>query len=174
MNFDLDNWKNQIIEFVNQKIRSNQIKITDFKEIIEKYRELSLETQKLLEYVYKNAPEEEKKEFYKLYQKFLYQNAGEMVEELRRLGNDFKKNKSYENIIKSLNDQSFRIMERTRYVQRSEVQYMIMRIFVVNKKEFPELLSNVFNPVYSDELFKTFIYSFLSAILTEKEQGGGE
>ncbi|MEM4589278.1 MAG: hypothetical protein QXL73_04695, partial [Thermoplasmata archaeon] len=82
--------------------------------------------------------------------------------------------KNYEKVVDAFSNQAFRIMERVRHSQRSEVQYLITRIFVANKKEIPSLLVKAFNPIYSDELFKTFIYSFLSGILGETKEGGEE
>jgi hypothetical protein len=93
-----------------------------------------------------------------------------MVNKLNKLGYALKEDNNYKDVVSALKNQAYRIIEKTRHAQRSEVQYMIFRIFIVNKKEIPYLLSKAFNPIYSDELFKTFIYSFLSGILGE----GGE
>ncbi|MCS7214482.1 MAG: hypothetical protein NZ927_09760, partial [Candidatus Calescibacterium sp.] len=129
------------------------------------------ELQKILEYAARNSKGEDKDKIWKLYMKFSQKNAGRMVEELGKLGFALKNDK---NLVDDLSRQSFRILEKTRHAQRSEVQYLITRIFAANKIEIPYLLSQVFNPSYSDELFKTFIYSFLGGVLSNKQNGGEE
>jgi hypothetical protein len=93
-----------------------------------------------------------------------------MVNKLNKLGYALKEDNNYKDVVSALKDQAYRIIEKTRHAQRSEVQYMIFRIFIVNKKEIPYLLSKAFNPIYSDELFKTFIYSFLSGIFRKSRR----
>ena len=170
MNFDFESWKKQLTEYLTEQIKTNNISYESLKNVISKYNNLKLDLQQILEYAYKNAKGRDKDNIYKLYKDFSYQNASDMVNNLSKLGYALKKNENYEKVVSALQDQAYRIIEKTRHAQRSEVQYMIFRIFIVNKKEIPYLLSKAFNPIYSDELFKTFIYSFLSGILGE----GGE
>ncbi len=172
MNFE--NWKEQFINYLQEKIKNNQINYEDFNEAVKEYKDLSFEIQKILEYAYKNASGKDKDELYKLYKKFSLENAGEMFEKLNKLGYALKNDNNYKNVVSALSDQAYRIMEKTRHAQRDEVQYMITRIFVVNKKEIPLLLSKAFDPIYPNDLFKTFIYSFLSGILGETKEGGEE
>jgi hypothetical protein len=174
MNFDFESWKKQLIEYLTEQIKTNNMSYESLKNVISTYDKLKLELQNILEYAYKNAKGGDKDNIYKLYKDFSYQNASDMVNNLSKLGYALKKNKNYEKVVSALQDQAYRIIEKTRHAQRSEVQYMIFRIFIVNKKEIPHLLSKAFNPIYSDELFKTFIYSFLSGILEEAEEGGEE
>ncbi len=171
---DLKSWKEQFINYLQEKIKNNQISYDEFENAIKIYQDLSSDIQKILEYAYKNARSSDKEKLYKLYKKFSLENAGEMFEKLNKLGYALKKDNDYEKVVSALSDQAFRIMEKTRHAQREEVQYMITRIFVVNKKQIPELLSMAFSPNYPDDLFKTFIYSFLSGILGEKTKGGEE
>ncbi|CUT04175.1 hypothetical protein [Candidatus Chrysopegis kryptomonas] len=168
---DLKSWKEQFINYLQEKIKNNQINYESFNEAVKEYQDLSFEIQKILEYAYKNAKGKDKEELYKLYKKFSLENAGEMAEKLNKLGYALKNDSNYKYIVSALSDQAYRIMEKTRHAQRDEVQYMITRIFVVNKKQIPELLSRAFNPTYPDDLFKTFIYSFLSGILGETKGG---
>ncbi len=174
MNFDIKKWKEELLTYLMEQVKNNQINSEDFERAVKEYKDLSIEIQDILEYAYKNAKGKEKDELYDLYQNFSLENAGKMVEKLRGLGYSLRNDNNYRNVVSALSDQAFRIMERTRHAQRSEVQYMITRIFVANKKEIPLLLTKAFNPIYSDELFKTFIYSFLSGILEEKTKEGGE
>jgi uncharacterized membrane-anchored protein YjiN (DUF445 family) len=168
---DLKSWKEQFITHLQEKIKNNQINYKEFEDAVKSYQSLSFEIQKILEYAYKNAQGKDREELYKLYENFSLENAGEMAEKLNKLGYALKNDNDYEKVVSALSDQAYRIMEKTRHAQRSEVQYMITRVFVVNKKEIPELLSRAFNLDYSDELFKTFIYSFLSGILGETKGG---
>lgn len=170
---------NEIIEKLKNEIKNNSINEENFKNACKKYKDLGIELQKIIEYGAKNATGKEKETLEKLYKDFSRQNIATLVDRLRRLGYSLKlkskkdKDKGYEKVRSALSDQAFRIMERTRHAQRSEVFYMIARIFVVNEKEIPLLLAQAFNPVYSDEVFKTFIYSFLSGILGEETSEGG-
>ena len=92
-----------------------------------------------------------------------------MYEKLRKVGRRLRKNNK--NVAKAFESQAYRLMEKTRLALRSEVEYMILRIFAANKKRMPQVLAKAFNPIYPDEVFKVFIYSFLSGIL---EKGGEE
>jgi hypothetical protein len=170
MNFDFESWKKQLTEYLTEQIKTNNISYESLKNVISKYNNLKLDLQQILEYAYQNAKGGDKDNIYKLYKDFSYQNASSMVNKLNKLGYALKEDNNYKDVVSALQDQAYRIIEKTRHAQRSEVQYMIFRIFIVNKKEIPYLLSKAFNPIYSDELFKTFIYSFLSGILGE----GGE
>lgn len=158
-----------ILNYLQEKVKNNQY--DGFEDIIEEYKNLAFDIQKILEYAAKYSSGKTKDELIKLYERFSYDYAGEMVERLRRLGYALRSDK---NVKDAFSDQAFRIMEKVRHSQRSEVQYLITRIFVANKKEVPNLLAKAFNPVYSNELFKTFIYSFLSGILGETKEGGEE
>jgi len=172
MNFDIKKWKEEILNYLQEKVKNNQYE--GFEDIIKEYKNLAFKIQEILEYAVKYTAGEEKEKLRKLYKKFSYDNAGEMVERLRSVGYALKSDKSYKDVVDAFSNQVFRIMERVRHSQRSEVQYLITRIFVANKKEIPSLLVKAFNPIYSDELFKTFIYSFLSGILGETKEGGEE
>lgn len=170
MNFNIKEWKKNLLNYLKEKVKNNQY--DDFENIVKEYKNLGFEIQEILEYAVKYTPGEEKERLQKLYEKFSYDNAGEMIERLRSLGYAFRYDKNYKNVVDAFQDQAFRIMERVRHSQRSEVQYLTTRIFVANEKEIPILLTKAFNPIYSDELFKTFIYSFLSGILGETKEGG--
>jgi len=161
-------------DYLQEKIKSNDIKYDDFKNVVEAYRELSFEIQKILEYASKYSEGKDKDKLWKLYRDFSMQNVGDMHERLRKLGYSLRNDKDYRNVVSAIQDQAYRIMEKTRHALRSEVEYMILRIFVANKKEVPPLLAKAFKPVYPDEIFKVFIYSFLSGILGETKEEGGE
>ncbi|MCX8191146.1 MAG: hypothetical protein N3D78_03125 [Candidatus Aenigmarchaeota archaeon] len=173
-NLDFKEWRGDLTNYLSGKIKSGEISYEDFSKAVKEYETLGLELQQILEYAARNSKGEDKDEIWKLYMKFSQKNAGRMVEELGKLGFALKNDKNCKNLVDDLSRQSFRILEKTRHAQRSEVQYLITRIFAANKIKIPYLLSQVFNPSYSDELFKTFIYSFLGGVLSEKQNGGEE
>lgn len=169
---DFEGWKKQLIDDLQEKIKNNQINYDDFKSAVDVYNGLAFDLEKVLEFAARNSAGGNKEKMWKLYYDFSIKNVAEMCDKLNKLGYAIRNDKNCKNIVSTLNDQSFRIIEKTRHVLRSEVEYMIMRIFVANKKEIPPLLSKAFNPVYPDEIFKVFIYSFLSGILGETKEGG--
>jgi hypothetical protein len=171
-NFNMDEWKKQIVNHLQEKIKSNHLNYEDFKNIISAYQDLALEFQKILESAWKLSKGEDKEKFRRLYAKFSNDIAGELTEQLYRIGRNLKKEE--EKLTSTFNNIGYRILERTRLGLRDEVCYMIVRAFYTNNKEVPEKLAEAFKPVYSEELFKTFIYSFLSGILGETKTEGGE
>lgn len=167
-NFDKD------LEELKTEIKNNRITEERFKQTLKNYGDLRFEIQNLLDYAVRTTKGKEKDKLDRLYKNFANVNAGEMAKKLRDLGYSIGMDQSYDDVKKALSDQAYRIMERTRHAQRSEVFYMIGRIFVINKRQFPPLLAQAFSPIYSDEVFKIFIYSFLSGVLIEEKEGGVE
>ncbi len=104
---------------------------------------------------------------YNLYKKWALKNSSDLIDKLRKLGERMREKKeikeAFDNII-------FRIMEQVRLGKRDSVYYMMFRVFKANEEKFPEELVEPFKPVYSDELFKVMIFSFLSGIM----KGGKE
>lgn len=169
---DLYSLNKEFLKELEGKIKNNQINYEDFKKVIEEYKKLSFEIQKILEYAYKNARGKDKEKLYELYQNFSLENAGKLAEKLRNIGFELKNNKDlyerfYDKKKKSPKGITYRIMELTRLGKKSEVFFTLLNEF--QGAYFPKELAHAFNPVYPDELFKTFIYSFLSGILGEKE-----
>jgi|UniRef100_A0A7V4E2M0 hypothetical protein len=168
---------NLFVKYLNEKIQNNQTNPDDFKRVVNEYKDLALEIQEILEYAYKNATGNNKKELYTLYQSFSLENAGKLAEKLRNIGFRLKNNNEvyerfYDKEKKRPKGIAYRIMELTRLGKRSEVFFTLLNEF--QGAYFPKELAHAFNPVYPDELFKTFIYSFLSGILGEKREGGEE
>lgn len=63
----------------------------------------------------------------------------------------------------------YRLLEQTRAGKRDDVYYGFLRIFVAAKESFPLDLVEAFKPYYSDEIFKVFIFTFLSGIIGEEQ-----
>lgn len=98
-----------------------------------------------------------------------FTNVDELVRRLREAGI-----KSSSNIVKSLNDLAFRILEQVRLGNKENVYYMLLRIYKSNQERIPEVLAEAFQPCHN-VYFKTLIYSFLSPILERQDvEGGGQ
>jgi hypothetical protein len=108
--------------------------------------------------------------YYRLYNNIAGSNSCDLMDKLRNLG--FILMKGNDQLRKDFENAGFRLLELTRAGKKDEVYYRILRIFLSNKKEMPKYLIEPFKPIYSDEMFKVFIFSFLSGILqkTENEQ----
>jgi hypothetical protein len=126
------------------------------------------EFQELLQWAWEDSRGKEKeKEFQGLYRHVAGWNASELMEKLKQKGFALKKDSDLKN---SFDRQGYRILELVRSGKRDEVFHAILRIFVSAKKEFPFQLVEAFKPVYTDELFKVFLFSFLSGILGREEE----
>jgi hypothetical protein len=109
----------------------------------------------------------------KLYRRWAQKNISDLVDKLRWAGSNVAKEKDLK---EDFDKVIFRLMELTRLGKRSEVFYGIYRIFVARNKRIPEVLCEPFKPIYSDEIFKVMIFSFLSGIMEKggEKYGGGE
>ncbi|MDH7604551.1 MAG: hypothetical protein QHH13_06600 [Melioribacter sp.] len=152
------------IEKLKQQLESEKPNYEDFESCFYELKNAQKELQNLLEYAsdFKrpgNKTDEENK-FENLYRRVAGVNSSEIIETLKRKGNDLKKDlgTSFENM-------GYRLLEQTRAGKRDDVYYGILRIFVANKMKFPDELVEAFKPIYSDEMFKVFIFSFLSGII---------
>ncbi|MGC8778253.1 MAG: hypothetical protein ACP5Q4_06200, partial [Candidatus Caldatribacteriaceae bacterium] len=63
---------------------------------------------------------------------------------------------------------AYRILELTRLGKRDEVFFSLLNVF--QGTEISPDLARAFNPVYPDDLFRVFIYSFLSGLLGPQEK----
>jgi hypothetical protein len=134
----------------------------------EDLRRLQRDFQSLLQWAQEDRRgREDEKEFKKLYRQVAGWNASELMESLKRTGFDFKNDGDLKD---AFDRQGYRILELVRAGKRDEVFHAILRIFVsAKKRKFPSELVEAFKPVYSDELFKVFLFSFLSGILGKEE-----
>jgi hypothetical protein len=110
----------------------------------------------------------------KLYRRWAQKNISDLIDKLRYEGSNVAKKKSLK---EDFDKVIFRLMELTRLGKRSEVFYGIYRIFAARNEEIPKVLCEPFKPIYSDEIFKVMIFSFLSGIMEkggEKYEGGEE
>jgi len=113
------------------------------------------------------------KKLRRVYRQVAGWNASDLMESLKSEGLNLKRKTKIKD---AFDRQGYRILELVRAGKRDEAFHAILRIFVSAKELFPAHLVEAFKPVYSDELFKVFLFSFLSGILgqdkQEEEQGG--
>jgi len=171
----------QQIEQLKKQLRTGGPRFDDFQEFHSDLRKIQRELQDLLQWAVEDQRGKEKeKEFHGLYRQVAGWNASELMEKLKNQGYRMKKNaikgnpseeEKKDKIVRDAFDrQSYRILELVRSGKRDEAFHAILRIFVSAKKEFPSRLIEAFKPVYSEELFKVFLFSFLSGILGKEEE----
>lgn len=106
------------------------------------------------------------KEFRRFYNLVAARNASDLVESLKRTGFRLHKNQA---IREAFERQGYRILELVRAGKRDEAFHAILRIFVSINHPFPTPLVEAFKPTYSDELFKVFLFSFLSGVMSKED-----
>lgn len=102
----------------------------------------------------------------KIYNRVAGNNASNLMDKLRGLSFSLSNDKQLKDAFQKA---GYRLLEQTRVAKRDDVYYGILRIFISTQQEFPKNLAEPFKPVYSDEMFKVLIFSFLSGILQSKE-----
>ncbi|MBU2447376.1 MAG: hypothetical protein KJ666_17635 [Bacteroidetes bacterium] len=151
------------IEKLKEQLSTNDLKYEDWNSCFYKLKNTQKELQNLLEYA--SDIKKDEKKFKDLQRRLAGENATELIESLKRKGYVLKKElgDAFENM-------GYRLLEQTRAGKRDDVYYGILRIFVSNKRKFPDELVEVFKPIYSEEMFKVFIFSFLSGIIGKEQQ----
>ncbi|MGC9093871.1 MAG: hypothetical protein ACP5JH_11580 [Bacteroidota bacterium] len=157
----------QKMEELKEQFQAGNPNLEAFQKAYQDLRRLQRDFQNLLQWAAEDRRGKEKeKEFQRLYQQVAGGNASELMEDLKEESSRLKKNSDLK---KAFDQQGYRILELVRAGKRDEAFHAILRIFVSAKKEFPSKLVEAFKPVYSDDLFKVFLFSFLSGILGKEE-----
>ncbi|MCM8827238.1 MAG: hypothetical protein NC904_06960 [Candidatus Omnitrophica bacterium] len=172
---------NQTYQKISTALNELYEKITpdnlDWLDDLRKTVDLFLRVEKLLdfipalEYVKSRVYDEKKKrDINRIINKLKRTEPDYLVERLRELGYILFQNLKLKSAIES---QALRILEQTRLGKRDVVIGMLLRIFMVNNEKFPkELIEALKQDKYDLELFRSFIYAFLSAFTeTTKEEG---
>lgn len=148
---------------LNDQIKDGQPVFKDFEDYLNELNKKHDEFQELVEYA--SSLKKDEKGFDRLYKQVAGTNASELVDKLTRIGHAFKSElgEAFENM-------GYRLLEQTRAGKREDVYYGILRIFVTNKSKFPDDLVEAFKPIYTEEMFKVFIFSFLSGIIGEEQK----
>lgn len=156
---------NELLQELQTQLASGQANLDDFRRAYSALQKAKQEFQELLQWAVEQKRNE--KGFERLYRQVAGWNASELVESLKRTGFALKKDSDLKD---AFDRQGYRILELVRASRRDDAFHAILRIFVSAKKEFPSQLVEAFKPVYSDELFKVFLFSFLSGILGQEQE----
>lgn len=70
----------------------------------------------------------------------------------------------------AINKSALRLLEQIRLGKKDAVVGMLMRIFTIRNVRFPTELLEALKPKYDLNLFRAFMYAFLSAFTTEKTE----
>lgn len=90
-----------------------------------------------------------------------------LIENLKRAGYGVaQNNKSMKDAI---NREALRMLEQVRLGKRDAVIGMLMRNFTVRNVKMPAELVEALKPKYDTNLFRAFIYAFLSGFITTEE-----
>lgn len=173
MSFNFDEIKQKLEE----QLQKGEVNYESFKEAVNAHKRLSLELQGLVEYACKIAERQSKENFERLYTLLASKNASDLCDGLRREGEKLRSRSELHERFYDVNKGSpksivFRILELTRLGKKSDVFHILLREFLNAKESMSQNLMNAFKPVYSDEMFKVFIYSFLSGLLGQKASKG--
>lgn len=155
----------QKLQELEKQLKAGTPDVEQFRQAHQKLRESSRRLQELLHWASEQHRDERK--FEGLYRQLAGWNASELMESLKRTGFALKQDRDLKD---AFDRQGYRILELVRAGKRDEAFHAILRIFVSARKEFPTHLVEAFKPVYSDELFKVFLFSFLSGILGKEQE----
>lgn len=151
---------------LEEQLRNGEVSTERFREAISSLAKARWRLQKLLEWAADQKKDD--KELKRFYGQLAGENASSLIDRLRGLGYHYKNDNDLSD---ALSKQGYRLLEQTRAGKRQDVFYRLLRTFISLKREVPLMLVEAFKPIYSDELFKVFLFSFLSGILgKEKEE----
>lgn len=154
------------LQELQNKVINGNINYNDFKEYDQKLSQEIMEFRKILEEAYEL--DRQNREFEYLLRKYAIRNSSDLIDRLKNLGYAIRKSKN-KNIKDSFSNMGYRLLEQARAGKREEVFYGFLRIFISGKENFPLDLIEAFKNHYSDEMFKVFIFSFLSGIIGQDE-----
>jgi len=177
----------KLFDPLRQWVNSDGLTYEAMREFYRELQNLQKEFQNNLEFA---AEIDSEHQFEKLYKQVAGENASNLIERLKAKGYAYKRdstefgkvtpaelNKNKEpdkrdstEFGKAFESMGYRLLEQARAGKRSDVYYGILRIFVSYQKKFPDDLVEAFKPVHSIEMFKVFIFSFLSGIIGKEQQ----
>lgn len=145
-------------------------KLIDFVKTLECVaEELSIQIEKKENEENKKKQKEKLNKIYGLLKELKSKEPDFLIENLRRAGYAIaERNKSLKDAIEK---ESLRILEQTRLGKRDNVIHMLMRNFVIRQEHIPNELIYALKPQYDTNLFRAFIYAFLSSFISiDKEE----
>lgn len=161
--------KQLTLDDLENQLKSGEPKADDFKKVYKNLKDKLLTLQKQVEYA-KSLNREKEKEFEDLYKDLAGYNTANLMEKLRGYGYALRQKKKHKGLKDAFEGIGYRILEKARAGKRSEVYHMILRIFIAQKAEIPKILNEPFKPVYSKEMFKVFLFSFLGGVLGKEQE----
>jgi hypothetical protein len=156
------------LERLQEKLQNGEARAEDFREAVNSLDKARQKLQQLLEWATDQRKND--KELKALCARLAGENASGLIESLRQEGYSIRKKPNLTNLQKAFQNQGFRLMEQTRAGNKSAVHYALLRLYVTHGAEFPKKLVEPFKPVYSIEMFKVLILSFLSGVLGKEEE----
>jgi len=90
-----------------------------------------------------------------------------LIENLKRAGYGIAQNNK--SIKDAINKEALRMLELARLGKKEAVIGMLMRIFTIKNAQIPQELIEALKPKYDINLFRAFIYAFLSGFITTEE-----
>lgn len=150
----------ECLKSLEEQFQNGEFKYENFKKCFDELKNAQNQLQNMLKHA--SEIKKDEKKFDELYRRLAGENASELIERLRTLGFALKKNKNLE---KAFESAGYRLLEQARAGKRDDVYYGILRIFVANNRKFPNDLAEVFKPIYSEGMFKVFVFSFLSGLI---------
>jgi len=154
------------IEKLKQQLATEKPNYEDFEGCFYALKNTQKELLNLVEYATDVKKDDEK--FKDLHRKLAGENTTHLIENLRNTGYYVGKDNS--DFGKAIINMGYRLLEQTRAGKRGDVYYGILRIYVSFGKTFPKDLVEAFKPIYTEEMFKVFIFSFLSGIIGKEQQ----
>jgi len=156
----------QVLSGVVKDLSRGAMQPEELRGVLDVLSDFRMQLQDTLEYLLK-GPSDKKEKWQPFYEYLVGENSGELCEKLRRYGFSLRGKEVHERIYDKEKRQprglAYRILELIRLGKRDEVFFSLLNVF--QGTEIKPILARAFNPVYSDQLFKTFLYSFLSGLL---------
>lgn len=90
-----------------------------------------------------------------------------LIENLKREG--YRLAQDNKSLKEAINKEALRILEQIRLGKREAVIGMLMRNFTIKNVKMPQELIEALKPKYDINLFRAFLYAFLSNFITTEE-----
>jgi hypothetical protein len=165
----------QVLDGVVEELSKGAMQPENLQGVLDVLLDFRMRLQDTLEYLLK-GPSDKKEKWQPFYEYLMGENAGEFCMKLRRYGFSLRGTAVHERVYdeekKRPRGMAYRILELIRLGKRDEVFFSFLNVF--QGTEIKPILARAFNPMYSDQLFKTFLYSFLSGLLGSKESSPEE
>ncbi|PJJ76157.1 hypothetical protein BXY57_1761 [Thermoflavifilum aggregans] len=160
---DIQNLDQLLKDLESQLKEVKPVNPEPFRDVFNRLVQYQRRFQQLLEWA--TDINRDNKDLQGIYREVAGWNASELVEDLKRKGYTCSSK-----IKKSFDLMGYRILEQVRYGKRDEVFHAILRIFMAAEEPFPKVLTEAFKPIYPDDLFKVFLFSFLSGVLNNQQK----